>query len=152
MSRREDFEGIAAVVVSGDGDLSELIPLLRSMEQELYARGIDRIDFDGLPEEEIAIQVSSEKLMELNTSLDPLANEIRQRSSNAPAGTIGRGQAEMHLRSLDQKRGESEFEQMDVAVQSGGRLTRHPPGGNSHSGKASQTWLGATKQRRQDGD
>jgi multidrug efflux pump subunit AcrB len=124
VAQETDYEGIAVVSVSSDGALSELIPLVRSMEADLYARGIEGIEFDGLPEEEIAIQVSSRKLIELGTNLDHLASEVRQRSSNAPAGTVGRGQAEMQLRSLDQARAVAEFEQLDVAVQSGGRLAR----------------------------
>ena len=77
-----------------------------------------------MPEEGIAIQVSSETLLELNTNLEQIASEVRQRSANAPAGTVGRGQAEMQLRSLDQKREVSEFEQMQVAIEADGRLAR----------------------------
>ena len=124
VSRLENYEEIGVVVVSAEGGLAELIPLVRSMEKELYRRGIERIDFDGMPEEEIAIQVSIAQLMELESSLDSIASEVRQRSRNSPAGTVGRAQAEMQLRSLDQKRQVSEFEQMEVALQSGGRLTR----------------------------
>jgi multidrug efflux pump subunit AcrB len=124
ISRATDYENIAVVAVSTDGSLAELVPLVRSMEQSLYAQGIERIDFDGMPEEEIAIQVSSAKLVELNTSLDQIAGEVRQRSADAPAGTIGRGQGEMQLRSLDQKRAAAEFQYMDVALQSDGRLVQ----------------------------
>jgi len=124
IGQRTDYEGIAVLSVSTDGTLSELIPLAREMEDQLYARGIELIQFDGMPEEEIAIQISSQKLLELDTNLEQIANEIRQRSANSPAGTVGRGQAEMQLRSLDQKRQVSEFQQMEVAVQSDGRLAR----------------------------
>lgn len=124
ISQAIDYEEIAVVSISSDGSLQELIPLVREMEDQLYARGIELIQFDGLPEEEIAIQVSSSKLLELGTNLEQIASEVRQRSSNSPAGTVGRGQAEMQLRSLDQKREVSEFEQMQVAVEAGGRLAR----------------------------
>ena len=124
VARATDYEEIATVAISANGSLSELVPLVREMERELYSRGIERIDFDGMPEEEIAIQVSSGTLVELNTSLDQIAREVRSRSTDAPAGTIGRGQGEMQLRSLDQKRAESEFEYMEVAVQPGGRLVQ----------------------------
>lgn len=124
IGQQTDYEEISVLSVSTDGNLSELIPLVREMEDQLYARGIELIQFDGMPEEEIAIQISSEKLLELNTSLDEIASEIRQRSANAPAGTVGRGQAEMQLRSLDQKRQVSEFQQMEIALQSDGRLAR----------------------------
>lgn len=124
ISQQIDYENIAVISVSSDGSLQELIPLVREMEDDLYSRGIELIEFDGMPEEEIAIQVSSSKLLELGTDLNQIAGEVRQRSSNAPAGTVGRGQAEMQLRSLDQKREVSEFEQMQIAVESGGRLAR----------------------------
>ena len=124
ISQRLDYEEIAVVSVSSDGSLQELMPLVREMEDDLYARGIELIRFDGMPEEEIAIQVSSSKLLELGTNLEQIASEVRQRSSNSPAGTVGRGQAEMQLRSLDQKREVSEFEQMQVSVEAGGRLAR----------------------------
>lgn len=124
ISQQIDYEEIAVISVSSDGTLQELMPLVREMEDDLYARGIELIQFDGMPEEEIAIQVSSSKLLELGTNLEQIASEVRQRSSNSPAGTVGRGQAEMQLRSLDQKREVSEFEQMQVAVEADGRLTR----------------------------
>ncbi len=124
VARATDYEDIATVAISTDGSLVELVPLVREMEQDLYARGIERIIFDGMPEEEIAIQVSSGTLIELNTSLDQVAREVRSRSTDAPAGTIGRGQGEMQLRSLEQKRAESEFRNMEVALQPGGRLVQ----------------------------
>ena len=124
INRDKDYEYISAVLVTGDGTLGELIPLVRRFEKELLARGIDYIEFEGLPEEEIAIQVSSSKLVELNTTLDTIALEVRNLSSNTPAGTIGRGQGSRQLRSLDQKREVFEFDQLEVALQPDGRLTR----------------------------
>jgi len=118
------YEEIATLVLSGGDTVSELIPLARAMERQLYALGIDFIEFDGLPEEEIAIQMSSATLMQLNTTLDEVATQVKQRSANTPAGIVGRSQGEMQLRSLDQRRDTTEFEQMEIAVQSGGGLAR----------------------------
>jgi len=124
VSRVTDYEYISAVLVTGEGTLSELIPLVRRFEKELLARGIELVEFEGLPEEEMAIQVSSSRLYELNTSLDEIASEVRRRSSNTPAGMIGRGQVSRQLRSLEQKRDVYEFEQLEVSLQPDGRLTR----------------------------
>ncbi|MCB1692931.1 MAG: efflux RND transporter permease subunit [Pseudomonadales bacterium] len=123
VQRATDYEDIAVVLVTGDGKLSELVPIVRQMERQLLARGIDRIDFDGLPQEEIAIQVASSKLMELGTSLDRVASEVRSRSANTPAGSVGLGQGARQLRSMDQQRDAAGFEQIEVAVGDGG-LTR----------------------------
>ncbi|HKI74651.1 MAG TPA: efflux RND transporter permease subunit, partial [Pseudomonadales bacterium] len=119
-----DYEETAEVLVSSDGSLSELAPVVRQMQRQLLSEGIDRIDFEGMPDEEIAIQVPSAKLLELNTSLGQIADEVRARSSDTPAGSIGLGQGERQLRSLQQRHTASAFEQMEVSLQSGGRLTR----------------------------
>lgn len=119
-----DWEEVATLVVSSDGGLAELAPLVRKMEEELYSRGISYIVFDGMPEEEIAIQVSSATLIALDTDLGSIADEVRQRSNNSPAGMVGRNQAEMQLRSLDQRRAATEFDQLEVALQADAGLSR----------------------------
>jgi len=124
VSRAKGYEYISAVLVTGEGTLSELTSLVRNYEKELLARGIDRVDFEGLPEEELAIQIPSSKLYELNTSLDEIALEIRNRSQNTPAGIVGRGQGSRQLRGLDQKRDAFGFEQLEVSLLPDGRLIR----------------------------
>jgi len=124
ISQDVDYEDIAVVLVTSEGELSELIPLVKQMEQELLAEGIDLIEFDGLPEEEIAIQISSAKLLELNTDLGQIAREVSYRSRNTPAGTVGRGQGSRQLRSLEQKRDAAGFENLEVQIQPDSRLAR----------------------------
>lgn len=124
ISRAVDYEDIAVVLVTSDGELSEMIPIVRKMERELLMLGIDLVEFDGLPEEELAIQVSSAQLRELNTNLDRIAAEVRNRSSNTPAGTVGLGQGARQLRSLDQQRDAAGFEQLQLSLQPDGRLIR----------------------------
>lgn len=124
VARAQDYEYISAVLVTGEGTRAELIPLVRRFREELLARGIERIDFEGVPEEELAIQVPLQTLYALNATLDDIAEEVRRRSSNTPAGTVGLGQDARQLRSLDQKREVHEFEQLDVALESQGRLLR----------------------------
>ncbi len=124
VSKGTDYEYVASVLITGEGSLPELFSLAREFERELLASGIDTVRFSGLPEEELAIQVSSSELLELNTTLDAVAEEVARRSSNAPAGTVGVGQGSRQLRSLDQVRDVHGFEQMEVAIQPDGRLSR----------------------------
>ena len=63
--RDKDDEHISSVLVTSNGDLSELVPLVRGFERELMARGIESISFEGLPQEELAIQVPGSRLLEL---------------------------------------------------------------------------------------
>ena len=122
--RGTSYENVATLLVSGGHSASELLPLVRRFERELYARGIDRIEFNGLPEEQIAIQVNSATLQELGTTLDAVAREIRQHSQDTPAGVVGRRQGEMPLRALEQRRDSSEFEQLPLSLGRDGTLVR----------------------------
>ncbi len=110
---------VAAVLVTGNGSLAELIPLARQMENELLGYGIDVVEFSGLPAQEIAIQVDSRTLFELGLSFEELALKLAELSSDAPGGTIGSGQLSRQLRSLDQRRGADEFENLPIATATG---------------------------------
>jgi len=116
------MEPIASVLVTGPGSVGELIPLVRGMEKDLLARGVAGVEYDGLPEEEIALLVKGQRLHELGITLEDLGNEVARVSQNVPAGTIGRGQGSRQLRSLDQKRDPIAFEQL--YIDHGDRLVR----------------------------
>jgi multidrug efflux pump subunit AcrB len=120
--RPTDDEFIAELLVTGGDDVASLVPLVRRFEKDLLARGIGSITFDGLPAEEIAIQVSGEELQSMNLTLDELAGEIARVSQNLPAGTVGRGQDARQLRGLDQRRDPLAFEQLHL--RSGDQVVR----------------------------
>jgi multidrug efflux pump subunit AcrB len=114
-----DQEAVASVIITGSGDVQELIPLVRSFERDLYARGIDQIEFDGLPSLEIALQVSSRQLQQLDLSLNDLARQIGAVSANVPAGTVGLGQGAHTLRGLEQARDTEAFSTLPVETRNG---------------------------------
>ena len=117
-----DQETIASVQVSGLDDISALIPLVRSFEKELLARGVEGIFYDGLPTEEIALLVGGQNLQAIGFTLDELALEVARVSQNLPAGTVGRGQGARQLRGLDQRRDPMAFEQL--TLRSGDQIVR----------------------------
>ena len=112
------------VLYSERGSLEELRPLARQMENELLARGIGRVDFAGMPGEEMAIQVSTETLSDLGMTLDQLADRIRQFSRDIPAGTVGRDEAAKQLRALGQRRDEQGFAELSILTDEDGRVLR----------------------------
>ena len=112
--RPVDLEPVASLLVSGADDLSELIPLVRRFEKDLLTRGIDAVSYDGLPMEEIALQVGGAQLQSMGFTLDELAAEVSRVSQNNPAGTVGSGQGSRQLRSLDQRRDPLAFEQLQI--------------------------------------
>ncbi len=117
-----DLEPVAQLQVTGNGDLSELIPLVRGFERALMARGIEGVQYDGLPKQEIALMVGGKRLEELGLTLDELAAAVSKASRDVPAGSVGRGQGSRQLRSLDQKRNAYGFQQL--LLESGDQLIR----------------------------
>jgi multidrug efflux pump subunit AcrB len=117
-----DRELVASVLITGPGDLDELIPLAREFERDLLARGIEEIELDGLPEQELAIMVDARTLAETGRTLDDLALSVRRLSADVPAGTVGRTQGGRPLRSLDAQRSVRGFEGLYVPI--GGDLVR----------------------------
>ncbi len=118
------YEPIARVLVTGLNDRRELRPLVRSMERELLDRGIAKVNITGLPEEEIAIQVSVTALHELGLSLDEIAQRVSSHSRDLPAGTVGRDDVARQLRSLEQRRQAPGFADLPLVAQEEGRLVQ----------------------------
>lgn len=117
-----DLEPVASLLVHGGQELSELVPLVREFETELMRRGIEGVFYDGLPMEEIAILITGDDLQQLNLTLAELADAIADASQNVPAGSVGLGQGERQLRSLDQRRDPRGFE--NLLLQRGNQLVR----------------------------
>ncbi len=121
ISRVLFFEPVAKLLVFGPDDPRELRPLVREFERELLDRGIAKVNVVGLPEEEIAIQISSEQLAEMNVSLEMIADRINQMSQDLPAGTAGRSELSQQLRSLEQRRDFLDFMQLPLMSDDQGR-------------------------------
>ena len=120
--RHIDTEAISALLISGTGELADLIPLARRLERDLMRRGIEGIYYDGLPKEEIALLIGGTRLQELSMMLDEITMEVSRLSQNVPGGSVGRGQDSRQLRSLDQERNPLGFE--NLQIESNGQLIR----------------------------
>lgn len=108
------YENIANVQLRGAADTQELRALVDTFEQDLMRRGIDKIDLNGLPNEEIAIEISTRQLQQLQMSLEQVANRIDTFSQDLPAGTFAYQDSSKELRTLDQRREELAFAQIPV--------------------------------------
>jgi len=117
-----DMEPIASLLLTGPGAIGELIPLARQLERDLMEHGVEGVQYDGLPTEEIALLVGGQRLHELRLTLDELAMEVSRVSQNVPAGSIGNGQGSRQLRSLDQRRDPLSFE--GLQIQSADQIVR----------------------------
>lgn len=118
------YEPVTRLLVTGPDDLRELRPLVREFEQQLLDRGIARIAFTGLPEEEMAIQIPTARLLDLGMSLDQVGDRVAALSRDLPAGMTGRDDSARQLRSLEQRRSELAFDRLPLRAEAeGGRLT-----------------------------
>ncbi len=129
-------EEIATLVVTTPGTLSELRPMIFEFERELLDRGIAKVDFVGLPAQEIAIEVTSETIQSLGLSLDTIGEKIRQQSQDIPAGTIGKSEAAREIRSLEKRRSVDGFEALSIlSTDDGRKLTLGDIGNITHRTK-----------------
>ncbi|MCP5131014.1 MAG: efflux RND transporter permease subunit [Pseudomonadales bacterium] len=122
--RGEELDTIAAILISSKGTLDELVPVAREIERDLLARGIDTVEFRGVPDEEIAIQIDSRTLFELGVPLSAIAASVLSSSTDVPAGDAGGGQLERKLRSLDQRRSAQDFAEMPLRSSDNTELVR----------------------------
>lgn len=116
-------EPVAKLVVSGP-DLYQLRPLVKQFERELRARGLSRLEVAGLPEEEISIELSAQRLGELGLSLGDIAGRVRSASLDVPAGTVGQQDVARQLRSLDQARDAQSFARLPIIADEQGGFVR----------------------------
>ena len=117
-----NYEPVARLLITGPGDAAELRELAHEFETELLRRGIDRITFNGRPEEQISIEIGSSMLQQLNLSLDDVADRVAALSRDLPAGTVGDGETARELRSLDQRRDESGFARLPLVSEDDYRI------------------------------
>ena len=121
IKRLINYEPVARLLVTGR-DGQNLRPIVREIERELIERGIAKIEIIGLPAEELAIQVPSATLRELDMSLADIARRVADSSMDLPAGSIGRDETSKQLRTLDQKRDEAGFERLALRSGDDGRF------------------------------
>ena len=118
------YEPVATIILTAEGELEELRPLAYKFERELLDNGIARVKFTGLPEQEIAIEVSAKKLQQLGMSLSQIGEHIVSQSQDIPAGTVAENEAAREVRGLQRKRDVQAFSRLDLLTsRSGQKLT-----------------------------
>ncbi len=119
ISRVSRYESVARLLVSGP-NLQDLRPWVRQFERELLARGIDRVDIFGLPDERIAIEVPGRVLETLGLSLDGIGEQVGRLAQDLPSGVAGEADGARELRGLEQRRDAVGFEDLAVVSDSRG--------------------------------
>lgn len=97
------YEQVARILLYG-GNATDLRKLAHRYEQQLLDLGINKVDINGLPDQEISIEVEHQTLQRLDMSLTQIAQRIDQQSQDIPAGTFGEREQVSELRSMGQRR------------------------------------------------
>lgn len=108
------FETIARILIKGDVSKGELRALAYQFEEDLLARGVDSIEFTGLPSQDIQITIQAEELKTLGLSLGDVAERIRSISQDQPAGLVGKDDGTRELRSLGKRRDPASFAEIPI--------------------------------------
>ena len=154
------YEQVARVLLTGLEDMAELRALVRRFETELLDRGIDKVDINGLPAEEIRISVDNERLNEMELGLDEIGSRVADFSRDLPAGSVGRGEGLRELRSLDKARDPLEFAKLPVRTDAElrvdlgdiARIERRPRDGSVELTISDQPTVEMILQRAENGD
>lgn len=120
VSRLARYEPVARLLVYGEMAPQELRQVTQGFEDQLLMAGIDRVEINGLPAQQISIEVPSERLQTLGLSLQEIATRVQGMSRDLPAGLLGQQDSTRELRSLEQRRDALGFE--DLTVMSSDRL------------------------------
>jgi multidrug efflux pump subunit AcrB len=110
------YDRVARVLVWSENDPRALPILVQQYERELLDRGIANIELDGLPEQEIAIQLKIEDLQEMSMSLDQLGRQVGNLSTEAPAGNINRDQLSQQLRSPEKIKAVEDYKRIPIST------------------------------------
>jgi multidrug efflux pump subunit AcrB len=122
ISRSFRYDTVARLVLSGPYDERTLKGYAKQVREDLLARGVDRVTFFGLRDEQIRVETTPEILRRLDLTLDEVAAAIARASRDVPAGDLG-GAFERQPRALGLARSADEIAAIEVrATPSGHKL------------------------------
>ncbi|MFP4462496.1 MAG: efflux RND transporter permease subunit [Guyparkeria sp.] len=122
ISRAPKFDPVARLLVYGDVDRDALRHWVDRFERELIDRGIDRVTVNGVPDQQIAIEVPSSSLVALDQSLPQLSDTVDALSRDVPAGEFASADGGRELRAVEQRRRPLEFADLSVISSPEARL------------------------------
>lgn len=88
-AKADEFsEEVFSILLSTEGPVTELRPLVQQFKNDLLGRGIASIDVAGFPIEEIKVETQSYELVQRNLTIDELAQGIALANQNSRGGVL----------------------------------------------------------------
>ncbi|MFC1564312.1 efflux RND transporter permease subunit [candidate division KSB1 bacterium] len=121
----DDFMPMVNVVLSGDLPEIEMKNIADDLKREIEnIKNIAKIEFSGVREREIWVEVDPERLYSYNLAMNHVVNAIAMKNLNLPGGTFKMGRAEYMLRTIGEVNNASELEKVIIrkSINDGGVL------------------------------
>lgn len=116
---------VISLVVAGDQELGVLQEIAeRARISMLQNPEITQVEIEGVPDQEISIEIKRQKLEEFGLSLQDVAAQIRMASLELPGGTLKTDGGELLVRLSDRRRSGAEFGQLILRATASGAAVR----------------------------
>lgn len=99
ISKASFFDRVARLSLSGDVPESTLRIHAKKIRDDLIERGIDKISFVGMRDEELQVKISERELRRLGLSISDVSAVIAGNSRDTPSGQL-KGDVEKQIRAL----------------------------------------------------
>ena len=117
----EFFDTVTRIVLFGDLTLEELRKNAKKLKEKLLNSGVDKVDIQGLPSEEILIEISQSETARLKLSFNQIANLIRLETKDVSGGSFADGS--LRVRTVGEKKLVETFKALELRNSiSGGRI------------------------------
>ena len=98
----EFFDTVTRVVLSGNITLQQLRENSKKLKEVLLNSGVDKVDIEGLPKEEILIEISQLEAARLKLSFNQIANLIKRETQDVSGGSFADGS--LRVRTVGERR------------------------------------------------
>ena len=117
----EFFDTVTRIVLSANIPLSELRSISKKLKEVLLNSGVDKVDIQGLPKEEILIEIPQIETARLQLSFNQIANLIKSETQDVSGGSFADGS--LRVRTEGEKRLVETFKKLELKnTISGGRI------------------------------
>jgi len=117
------FDRISTLTVHGPFPESTVRVYAKRIRDDLLARGIDQVEFVGLRDEEVHVDIAPEILRQLGMTVDDVSTVLRDNTRDLPSGDL-QGAVDRQLRIIGETADVKRLRKVEVqAFETGDRMT-----------------------------
>ncbi|MFN4009484.1 MAG: efflux RND transporter permease subunit [Pannonibacter sp.] len=116
-------DAVATLAVRGPFTEDALKVYARKIRDDLLARGIDRVDFNGYRSPEYLIEVPEREMRRLDLTISDISDRISQNTQDLPAGNLN-GAIERQIRAVAEAQSPEAISSIEVKAFESGEKTR----------------------------